>query len=262
MRITPALYLLRFDDLCPTMDRARWEKFERLLLEFEVKPLLAIVPENRDADLVRDDPDSKFWARMRLWQLRGAAIGLHGYRHMCVNEGRSLLPMYRQTEFAGVAYETQLGWIEAGMSILRGERLEPSIFVAPRHGFDRATLRALHDAKLPSLSDGFGCRPIRHQGITWIPQQLWEPVPQKNGLWTICIHSNWATEAQVAALGEFLRKHRERCIEAREAMKFAERSWSGDSAQTWMTAQFWRRWLRLQRRMKRPALSCGLYADR
>ena len=60
---TPAQYLLRFDDLCPTMRRSRWEQYRNLIEEFGVRPILAVVPDNRDKDLDGSPADPEFWAQ-------------------------------------------------------------------------------------------------------------------------------------------------------------------------------------------------------
>ncbi len=122
----PAQYLLRFDDLCPTMDRHRWQRFLPLIEEFGIKPILAVVPDNRDPALAVVEPDPEFWGEMRRMQACGATIGLHGYRHLPASKGSGLLPLHRMTEFAGVAAETQREWIHAGLEILRGRGLNPN----------------------------------------------------------------------------------------------------------------------------------------
>ncbi len=203
-------YLLRFDDLCPTMALAVWERFEEVLREFDVKPVLAVVPENRDPGLELQTADADFWERMRAWEAAGAAIGLHGYRHVCASHGRSLVPMHTETEFAGVAEETQREWIHAGLGVLRGQGLRPRLFVAPRHGFDGNTLTALRAAGIEYLSDGLMRVPVSRGGVIWIPQQLWEPVERRAGLWTICLHSNTAGDEGAARLRTFLAHNRER----------------------------------------------------
>jgi hypothetical protein len=203
----PAQYLLRFDDLCPTHDHARWQRFPPLLAEFGLKPLLAVVPDNRDPALDVSPPDPGFWAGMQRLHADGAAIGLHGYRHLCVSHGRSLVPLHKDTEFAGVPEEVQQFWIQEGLKTLRFHGLNPTVWVAPRHGFDRATLRALRAEGINTISDGFARRPFLRDGLNWIPQQTWAPQPKSSGLWTICLHSNAATDQQVNELREFLREH-------------------------------------------------------
>lgn len=202
-----AQYMLRLDDLCPTMDRARWSWFAELIDHYELKPILAVVPDNRDPELVRDTPDTEFWHKMRRMESEGATIGLHGLRHQCHARGRSFVGLHGQSEFAGVAYAAQREWIRAGLRILRSHWLEPRVWVAPRHGFDGATCRALRANGIEIISDGWAQRPFRRRGLTWLPQQLWGPVAKSAGLWTICMHPNTAREQDVEALRSFLDRH-------------------------------------------------------
>jgi len=206
MIAAPARYLVRFDDLCPTMDGARWARWREPIAEFGLRPILAVVPENRDLELEVSPPDPAFWSEMREMESAGATIGLHGYRHLCESSGRSALGLHRRSEFAGVPEKTQRGWIAAGLEILRGHGLNPRIFVAPRHGFDMNTLRALRAEGIPLLSDGFARRPFSRNGVTWIPQQLWGPLDKPRGAWTICVHPNTASEEEFLRLRAFLRE--------------------------------------------------------
>jgi predicted deacetylase len=203
----PAQYLLRFDDLCPTVSRARWQRFLPLIEEFGIHPILAVVPDNRDRQLQASPPDPEFWAQMRDMEAAGAVIGLHGYTHSCHSHGRSLLALHRRTEFAGVEENIQCQWIRSGLQILSGHGLNPRIWVAPRHGFDASTLRALRKEGIVLLSDGLARIPFTRGGLTWIPQQLWAPVEKSTGLWTICIHPNSAPDPLVKQMRVFLRDH-------------------------------------------------------
>jgi predicted deacetylase len=207
MVVRPAQYLLRFDDLCPTMARGRWEEFLPLMEEFGIHPILAVVPDNRDRELQVAAPDPQFWDEMRRMEARGASIALHGYRHFCASSGQGMLRLHERTEFAGVPEERQREWIHAGLAILRGQGLTPKLWVAPRHGFDAATLRVLRGEGIIVLSDGFARVPFVREGMTWIPQQLWAPVEKTKGLWTICLHANTVNGALVGELGQFLRQH-------------------------------------------------------
>jgi len=203
----PAQYLLRCDDLCPTMSAERWRRIESLIEEFQLQPILAVIPDNRDPELEPSPPDSNFFERMRMLEAAGAIIGLHGYRHLCESGGRSLIGFARTSEFAGVPAQTQRMWIHEGLRILRGHGLNPKIWVAPRHGFDRNTLDTLCTEGITLLSDGFARVPFRRGGLTWIPQQLWGPAEKPNGLWTICLHPNTVSDAEIAALRAFLTAH-------------------------------------------------------
>ena len=218
MRKGSARYLLRLDDLCPTADWRLWNPILAMVEELGIRPILAVIPRNEDPELEIAPADAEFWPRLRGWEARGAVIGLHGYRHLSHFSGRGFLPLHRATEFAGVPLETQRAWIRAGLRILSGEGLHPRFWVAPRHGFDRHTLTALREEGIALLSDGFASAPFTRGGVTWLPQQLWEPVEKRAGLWTICIHPNTATAVQVDRLHDFLQTHRAEFLSVDEAL--------------------------------------------
>ncbi len=205
----PAQYLLRFDDLCPTVSHNRLQRLLKLVEEYGIRPILAVVPDNQDHNLRLFPPDPEFWERMRALEAGGATIALHGFQHLCKSKGKSLVPLHRHSEFAGVDEETQRQWIHTGLEILRGHGLNPRIWVAPRHGFDASTLRALSKEGIKLLSDGLARVPFTRGGLTWIPQQLWEPAVKPAGLWTICMHSNTASGSLVDQLRAFLDLHAE-----------------------------------------------------
>ena len=185
----------------------RSESFLSLVSRYGVHPILAVVPDNQDPELNLQPADSEFWNRMRLLEKAGATIAMHGFRHLCASRGKSLLGLHRESEFAGVDEVQQRQWIRCGLGILREHGLSPRLFVAPRHGFDSSTLRALGWEGLGILSDGFAHRPFMRNDVLWIPQQLWEPVQKSAGLWTICIHTNTASPALEEKLEKFLDKN-------------------------------------------------------
>jgi Uncharacterized protein conserved in bacteria (DUF2334) len=200
----PAQYLLRIDDLCPTVHARRWERLRMLIGEFGIRPILAIVPANLDSDLNASTPDPIFWNRICAMQSSGATIALHGLTHVCRAKGRSLIPPHTLSEFAGVDLDRQRQRIARGLAMLRSYGLAPKLFVAPRHGFDRNTLLALREQGVGFISDGLARRPFFRFGVTWIPMQLWSPVPRSRGLWTICIHPNTTDDTRFAELRSFL----------------------------------------------------------
>jgi len=207
MNADPARYLIRFDDLCPTMLSEPLERYLSLIARYGVRPILAVIPDNQDSALHLQAHDPGFWDRVRSLEADGATIAMHGYRHQCKSRGKSLLGLHAETEFAGVEEAQQRIWIRCGLSILRDQGLCPRLFVAPRHGFDRTTLRALSREGLGILSDGFARRAFTRDDVIWIPQQLWEPVNKSSGLWTICLHTNTAPMALEQKLENFLEQN-------------------------------------------------------
>lgn len=50
MRKTPVDYCLRLDDACPQMNAEKWAGVERILDKYKVRPIVGVIPENRDPD--------------------------------------------------------------------------------------------------------------------------------------------------------------------------------------------------------------------
>ena len=42
-------YIVRLDDACPTMDKQKWSKVEDILDQGKVKPIVAVIPKNKEA---------------------------------------------------------------------------------------------------------------------------------------------------------------------------------------------------------------------
>jgi predicted deacetylase len=202
-----AQYLLRFDDLCPTVHKHRWERLVGIVREFQIRPILAVVPDNQDRGLMRSPADPGFWEQMRELEAAGAAIALHGLTHLCTQHGRNLIKLHRRSEFSGLPLEEQRQRIQMGLAILRGNGLNPRLWVAPRHGFDKTTLAALREEGIHYLSDGMARIPFLREGVVWIPQQIWEPVRRERGLWTICLHPNSVDNVQAQKLRAFLARN-------------------------------------------------------
>ena len=186
-----ARYLLRFDDICPTMDWSIWDAIELLLVEHGIRPILGVVPDNRDPKLMVAPPASDFWDRVRGWQARGWAIGLHCYQHMYVNAESGILRLNRQSEFAGLSYDEQYEKLRLGLAIFSREGIRADAWIAPAHSFDWVTVSALNALGIRIISDGFAFSPYRDsQGTTWIPQQFASMRTMPLGVWTFCCHPN------------------------------------------------------------------------
>jgi peptidoglycan/xylan/chitin deacetylase (PgdA/CDA1 family) len=196
-------YLLRFDDLCPTMNWQIWDQIEEALVIRAIRPILAVVPENRDPLLMVDDPRDDFWDRAREWQARGWTIGMHGYQHVNLTRERGVVGLNARSEFAGLSEASQRERLSAGLSIMNRHRLEPQVWVAPNHSFDEHTVTTLRDLGLRVISDGLWMRPFRDRmQVTWVPHQIWRFRRMPPGTWTVGIHHNgWTSEL----LGNFIR---------------------------------------------------------
>jgi peptidoglycan/xylan/chitin deacetylase (PgdA/CDA1 family) len=176
------------------MDWSLWDELERLLLEAGVKPILAVIPDNRDAKLMVDPPSPVFWDRVRSWQAHGWSIGLHGYQHTYVNAESGILGLNPRSEFAGLTYEEQFEKLRLGLEIFKREGVHADAWVAPGHSFDWATVSALAALGIRTISDGMALAPYHDpQGNVWIPQQFANMRPMPFGVWTYCYHLDGLT---------------------------------------------------------------------
>jgi len=213
-----ARYLVRLDDACNTMHRRRWSMVEQVLDAHRVQPIVAVIPDNRDPQLCFDPPDAAFWERVRAWAGKGWTVGMHGYTHlMHTTQAPPMLPFYRRSEFAGLAFEEQAAKIRASWQLFLANGVEPRIWVAPAHSFDLVTLQALQrETPLRVISDGVAWDTYQEHGFNWIPQQLWSLAERPSGLWTVCLHPNNMDDAAVAALDRALARFRARISCVRE----------------------------------------------
>lgn len=219
-----ARYLIRIDDVCPTLDWPLWNELEALLVEAGVKPILAVIPDNQDPKLQVCPPDPAFWDRVRAWQAKGWAIGLHGYQHLYVNREQGLLRLNRQSEFAGLPYEEQEAKLRKGLAIFAREGVRADVWVAPAHSFDRTTLAALATLGLRTVSDGMALAPYRDpDGTLWIPQQFANLRPMPLGIWTFCYHLEDLTPALLADFKRRLPQLAPRMLSLQEAAALATR---------------------------------------
>ena len=204
-----AQYLIRFDDLCPTMNWQVWAEIETVLLESRVIPILAVVPDNRDTALMIGAARGDFWAEVRTWQGRGWTIGLHGYQHTYVTKEEGVVGIARRSEFAGLSEPEQETKLQQALGIFRREGVTPEVWVAPCHSFDQATIAVLHKIGLRIISDGFALAPHTDpSGLLWVPQQLWKFRRRPFGVWTVCYHHNAWTRADISRFRGDLLKYR------------------------------------------------------
>ena len=202
-------FLVRFDDICPTMNWALWTEIETVLDESGVKPILAVIPDNKDHGLVVNAPRSSFWDNVRNWKDKGWAVGLHGYQHLYVTTQSGVLRLQDRSEFAGLSYDQQLTKLNRAIEIFRREGIEPDLWVAPSHSFDWTTVRILKELGLHTISDGLSRFPYRDSnGLLWVPQQLWRFRNVPAGVWTVCFHHNDWTNAQLAGFRAAIKRLR------------------------------------------------------
>ncbi len=205
-------FVIRLDDICPTMDHGKFARARAAFDRAGVRPLMGVVPDNRDPDLQIDAADPGFWQMMRDLRGEGWGISQHGYRHLIHTSDRGLLGITPRSEFAGRGLDDQRADLAAGQAILAREGLGTDVFMAPFHSYDRATLTALKSLGFTTLTDGYGIVPWRQDGLTFVPQLFERPVHFGAGVYTLCLHLNNMTDEAIDALGHFMATNAARFI--------------------------------------------------
>lgn len=199
---------VRMDDISPEMDWAKWERADRILKEHHITPLLGVVPDNRDANLIKNKkPDSKefFWDFLQKCRKEGYVLALHGCNHVYDTKKGGMFPLNSFSEFAGHPYEKQYERIAYGKETLEQHDIHTGIFMAPAHSYDRNTLKALRELGIDKMTDGFGRKPYVYQGITFYPiahhlEKQWN----QEGYTTLVLHTNTMEEKDFQRLERIL----------------------------------------------------------
>jgi predicted deacetylase len=201
-------FLIRLDDACPYMDRAKWQRMEVILDKHGVKPLVGVIPANADPKTMIDPEDYLFWDKVHNWGKKGWSIALHGYDHVCTSEGgmKGLNPFWRRSEFAGSPLDKQREKIKKGYSILKEHGFDPQYFFAPSHTFDLNTLEALRvETDIRIVSDTIGRYPYTFNDFVFIPQISGHCSKMPlSGIYTFCFHPNTMKDKEFVALENFL----------------------------------------------------------
>lgn len=194
-----AYCVYRIDDVAPGMNWDNFNRFLSLFRKYGVVPLIGVVPDNRDPNLTVGRREEAFWQIIkRLLEEGLVEICQHGYRHIYTTD--KIQYFYRlcgfkpQSEFSGLSYKRQYEMIRSGKEIFAKHGINVDIWMAPGHSFDSNTVKALRKLGFKALTDGIGLFPIKRHGITYVPQQSWEPGKSHLGVKTICLHLNSADD--------------------------------------------------------------------
>ena len=161
--------LIRFDDLCPTMDYEQWGRAVTLFKELNIKPLVGVIPECKDPDLLIDDYHENFWDDVKKMQAEGYTVAMHGLYHLYDNKNRGIVNKTFHSEFAGHSYNYQFEKIKKGKELLISKGIYTDIFFAPAHSYDWNTIKALSANGFKYLSDGFTYKAIVVDGVKCLP---------------------------------------------------------------------------------------------
>ena len=160
---------IRMDDITPDMDWTKFDRFKAILDKNNIKPLIGVVPFNKDEKLRKNPPRQDFWEYIARLQQQGWVVAMHGFNHVYTTKKAGLFPISDKSEFAGLSYSVQDEMIREGKRILKGKGIITDVFMAPSHSYDKNTLKALKKNGFHRITDGFGEEPYEMDGMVFYP---------------------------------------------------------------------------------------------
>ena len=217
---------VRLDDITPDMDWERFYKFKALLDRYQVKPLIGVVPDNRDPGLVKkQEPDRQtpedFWEYVKELKRHGWVIAMHGCHHVYTTDRGGLFPLNNFSEFAGLPFEQQKKLLAEGKDLLAEKGIETELFMAPAHSYDKNTLKALKETGFQGLTDGFGDFPYYFRGLAFYPISfmLGRTFRKKEGYSTMVVHTGTVSEEDLKRYESYFQRQDVSWISFEEYLK-------------------------------------------
>ena len=207
-------YLFRIDDICKHTSINKLNKLIDIFIKYEVKPLISVIPDNKDKSIIDQDKENWLGTKMLWEKIKYLSneldwpIGVHGLNHECVNIGKSILPSIKKGEFLGLDYETQDKMLKESLHYFQQNNIKPFCWVAPRHLFDAITLKALDKNNLRIISDGYWLYPVTLNKMIFLPQQIATPRKMPIGIWTFCSHLQTMGDTDFELLESFLKNNK------------------------------------------------------
>lgn len=210
-----AKYIMRLDDACQKMNLENWDRMERLLTKYDIKPLVGVIPNCKDPDMDKYDWDEPgFLERKERWQKKGWELALHGYTHVFETKSGGINPVHQRSEFAGHPLEIQKEKIKKGMEKLTEWGISPRVFIAPAHTFDENTLEAIKsETDIKIISDTIANSPYTKYGMTFVPQQTGRARKLPFELVTFCYHPNVMDDEAFMFLEGFISDHKSEFVD-------------------------------------------------
>src|SRR5207248_2891831 len=189
-------------------------------MEFGVKPILAVVPDNRDPVLQVAPPAKDFWERVRHWQDLGWSIALHGYQHLYVAKAGGLITRRKKSEFASLPANVQEEKLRLGMAIFTREGIKTHVWIAPGNAFDEVTVSLLPKMGIDIISAGWFWHPfVGPHEMIWLPCQLSTFRRAPPGVWSVCFHHNSWTGATLSEFRQHLQQYREQIASLEDVLE-------------------------------------------
>jgi len=213
--------LIRIDDVAENMNWDLMKKSELLFDKYQIKPVLGVIPKNKDNELLVYPKKDNFWEQVRIWKSKGWEIAMHGYTHVydktCQN--KDYFNYGGGSEFFGHSLETQELRIKNGLKKFNDEKIKIRTFFAPNHTYDKNTFVALKNCGINEIIDGYGLIPYIKNDIKFIPQLFYKVLALPFGIQATQIHLNYWRQKDFNNFERFIEKNSNKIITYDQALE-------------------------------------------
>ena len=212
--------LIRLDDIAENMNWDLMSKSELLFEKYKIKPVLGVIPNNKDSELLSYPKKNDFWEQVRIWKSKGWEIAMHGYTHVYdrTSKNDDYFNYGGESEFCGHSLETQTFRIKNGLKKFNDEKIKVRTFFAPNHTYDKNTFIALKSCGINQIIDGYGFMPYIENDIKFIPQLFYKVLALPFGIQTTQIHLNYWKNEDFNNFEKFIKKNSNKIITYDQAL--------------------------------------------
>ena len=213
--------LIRLDDIAENMNWDLMEKSELLFEKYAIKPVLGVIPNNKDNNLLSYPRKNDFWKQVRKWRDKGWQISMHGSTHVYDKKSKNedYFGYGGESEFCGHSLEAQMSKIKDGLIKFKDEKIEIKSFFAPNHTYDKNTFAALKNSGINEIIDGYGLMPYVENDIKFIPQLFYKIFKLPFGIQTTQIHLNYWKQKDFDDFERFIINNSNKIITYEQALK-------------------------------------------
>ena len=213
--------LIRIDDVCENMNWNLMSKLESLFDNYSIKPVLGVIPNNRDEDFLSFPRNDNFWDQVRKWQDKGWEIVQHGdthiYDRLCSKKS-DYFEYGGGSEFFGHPLDVQEKRIKNGLEKFKREKINIRSFFAPNQTYDENTFVALKNCGINEVIDGYGLMPYTEKNVKFIPQLFEKVVLLPFGIQSTKLHLHVWDENDYKKFENFIKINSKKIITYDQAL--------------------------------------------
>lgn len=213
--------LLRIDDIAENMNWHIMGKIESLFDKYNIKPVMGVIPNNKDPELLKFPREENFWNRVKAWQKKGWEISMHGYSHEYdLDTGKKdFFKMGGKSEFFGKSLQVQMNKVQDGLKIFNNKEILVRSFFSPNHTYDRNTFLALKKCGINIVIDGYGIGPYKEDQLTFVPQLFYRLLALPFSYQTTQLHINSWNEKDYLYFENYISNNQKKIITFDQILK-------------------------------------------